>query len=949
VPPRPSSSANSADCQQASKLRDQAALYRGTGRVLRARLFEERAHALCSALPTPAPEGEPQRAREQLEDVWSWLARTGPRQALGPDRLSDSRIAASLDEAALGLSRDKKHELIVEPVFADFDRAGTPMTGWLRTSDTGFGKVGEWFERFVVPKLDDVVRTKPIGPFADRIVVYTRQGYGQAQVAVVFDVVEGRKVDQVTLPSEQADLGPLRLDDAHFAVPVVYTTSGCSAEQADTCGAMRESVDIWQAWPPRRIARFNAPTAKDLNHGERVVTMQLPNQGHGPPKENCKKGCPYGGYAPTRIPSERLRASDATDRNASPQLQKLIDLGHGMLAVDWNGKMSLIDWISQSVLGVFPHVSSAVGGVTASPSGRFVAYRADNEALGLYDRKTGSNRVLLAPAFGFNGSAVFSPDEHWLAAGGGWGFGYLWNTLTGRLERTLPSPVPFVRVVEDEGILDAVGFIGAGKEVVLSASLGGTLQRYEIPSGRHLPWPASRKECLDVLGPTQMAERSDGTVAFLGSNGRQFEMGPSGVTAVSDCGRELVTIEAIAKDGEVFLQRLNREASAGQPSSLMQSVSSRDGKILGQWGADGLLEPFEISQDGRYWIGNAGPVISLNDSNELWPRRGINRWWAGPTVTDTVIQFASGATLDVARAELSLRVPSAQHETTAPVSQQRQDELRRIETQERVEVGAYAAQNDHGKVTFYKGAHELASHPGYARGLALREDGSELLLMMEDGLHLWQPQTGKERLLQIEELSGYRVTWAAFGPLGTLLLLGTAWPPNYTDQSETIVLMAVDEASEKVLFRKGLGAAIRKPSFGTSSSRQVLRALLGDDLVAWDIKTGAEVERWKQVTAYETVAHRTLLAFLGTGRAELARVFPPERLATVQMLGNRPNALVTSPDGRFELLGDRQETAIHLRCRINHVVLPFSACTERSEWPGLLKERLGAAVASATQ
>jgi hypothetical protein len=63
----------------------------------------------------------------------------------------------------------------------------------------------------------------------------------------------------------------------------------------------------------------------------------------------------------------------------------------------------------------------------------------------------------------------------------------------------------------------------------------------------------------------------------------------------------------------------------------------------------------------------------------------------------------------------------------------------------------------------------------------------------------------------------------------------------------------------------------------------------------------------------------------------------------VQVLGGHPNALVTSPDGRFELLGDRQETAVHLRCRVGNGVLPFSACAERSEWPGLLKERLGGA------
>jgi hypothetical protein len=96
VPPRPKESADSAGCAQAGKLRDQAAQVRSAGRRLRARLFEERAHALCGVLPTPVPEGNPQGAYQRLEEVWSWLARNGPRQALDPNRLSDAKMAAAL-------------------------------------------------------------------------------------------------------------------------------------------------------------------------------------------------------------------------------------------------------------------------------------------------------------------------------------------------------------------------------------------------------------------------------------------------------------------------------------------------------------------------------------------------------------------------------------------------------------------------------------------------------------------------------------------------------------------------------------------------------------------------------------------------------------------------------------------------------------------------------------
>lgn len=939
VPPRPNRSEDSPDCAQAGKLRDQAMQYRREGRALRARLFEARAHDLCGSLPTPAPEGDPQGAHQRLEEVWSWVARTGPRQALSPNRLPDAKVAAVLDAAVLGLTLGKQRPLVVEPVFADIGPAGTPMTGWLHTSDTGFGKVGEWFERYFVPKLDNIVREKPIGPFADRIIVYLRKGYGDADVAIITDVVAGGEIAQIALPGGGGpQLSPVRLDDMHFALPVQSNSPSCANvdDMPENCAASGESVDVWQAWPPKRVARFLAPAPKDINRGERIVTMHLPNQGNGPPKEKKRPNDHlYGGYVPTRVSAERLREHDSAARDETPRLSKLVDLGNGILAVDWTSSLSLIDWHSLSVLAALPHVSLGLTSDVVSASGRFVAYTAAPDAVGLFDRKTGSNRVLMAPGFGWlSGRPAFSPDERWLATGGSYAFGYLWNTATGRLERTLPSPVPFVRIMEDEGMVDVEKFIRSGNEVVFSTALGGTMARYEVPSGRYLPWPELANDCQDTFAPTRMLERSDGSVAFLDSKTKAFELGPAGVTAANECMREMATIEAVAENGEAYLQRITRE-TGGRPS-LMRWISSRDGKVLGQWPAD-ILESFEISHDGRFAIGNAGPVISLTDFRELWPRRCFDGWPGAPIVTNTAVEFDSGAVLDVERAALTFRAAPAR--PAAPVSQQRQDELQRIESQQRAEAGDYVAEYDHGKVTLSKGAHELASHPGSASRVALREDGSEVLLVMGDGLHLWQPRTGKERTLRIEELTGYHVIWTAFGPGAELLVFGIQ-PDDWGQRTEMFVLLAVDETTGKTLFKRGQSAKIQKPSFGSIGSQKVLRALIGDDLVAWDVKTGKELERWKHVDAYASLANGTLLAFLGPGQVELARVQPPERLATVQMLGPRPNALVTSPDGRLELLGDRQADAVHLRCRVGHIVLPFSACTESGEWEGLLRERL---------
>lgn len=926
VPPRPTKSVDSASCQQASNLRDQAAQVRSAGRVLRARLFEERAHALCNSSPAPVPEGKPQRVRQQLEAVWSWMARTGPRQALSPDRFSDPKMAAALDAVTVGLSRDAK--LVVEPV--DISKGPTaPTTGWLPMSETSFAKVGEWFERYVVPLPDNDPDTFPIGPFADRIIVYVSKGTGNPKLAVVFDVVEEKAVAEVALASWIGHaVQPLRLDEMHFALPVARDAPNRSGAQGDVAGSSHEhqGVDIWQAWPPKRVATFDAPTAKDVNRCELVVTPQLPNPGKGPPKKNHDDGK----YAPTSITAERLRAP--TGKDESPQLQQLEDIGHGLFVANWLHMISLIDWKSQVLVGVLP--ARGNGLVVASPSGRFIAYEAASDAVGLFDRQTGGNRVLLAPALKPVGRPMFSPDEHWLVTGGEWAFGYLWNTVTGRLERTLPSPVPYVRSSLTDDWVYPEGFIRSGKEVVLRQHSPG-MRRFEVSSGRELPWPPVDK-CHNDSRPSRMAARKDGSIVFLDWESRLYEVGPNGVATVHDCA-DCGLIDAVSEDGEAFLRSLPRRAqeSAEATGDVMQWTASRDGKVLGQW-TDDERESHSISHDGHLAISYKGQVRSLTDFRELWPRRGIGELGAKPAVADTTLRFDNGVLLDVRHAKLAA-TPS-----------------QRKPTEYCAKAGEYAVECDSNEIVLYKGTERRASRQGWAKIPALRDDGSELLLETEDELRIWQPESNRERTLRVREFSGYDLKGAAFGPSTMLSLLGTAG--YFSDPNQKIVLLIVDELSGRVVFRKDLLVPFSDPTFGTSGRRQVLRAFTGNegerwkgDVIAWDIKNGDEVERWKDVAAYRPLLHGSLLAFLGPDQVEIARAYPPERLVTVQLLGDTLGALVTSPDGRFEIIGDRTKTAVHLRCRVGHIALPFSACTERLEWPGLLKERLGTAVAATGQ
>jgi hypothetical protein len=327
-------------------------------------------------------------------------------------------------------------------------------------------------------------------------------------------------------------------------------------------------VEVWQAWPLLRLARFDAPSEDDLVKVETVETRRLPNQRGEPPRprraespltpESIMKDV-FSGYVDTS-----LRPEDVTRANhdRTPlELWALLNLGHDLLALIWGHGVTLVDWHALSIAGAFVYPEQpGTDYLVASPSGRFIAYQTTFHELGLYDRKARQNRVLRAPSSYMHGAA-FSPDERWVATGGPFRFGCLWNTISGRLERTLPSPVPFVRVVGEPMDFDAAGCL-AGE-----ISADGVTKRRLCPGGGPPMWTRG------------------------------------------------------LPDGEAFLQDLDEPSDSG--AFFTQWVSARDGRVLSQWATD-TLESYDISSDLRFAVGTGGgSVHALSDGREVWPRRAL--------------------------------------------------------------------------------------------------------------------------------------------------------------------------------------------------------------------------------------------------------------------------------------------------------------------------------------
>jgi hypothetical protein len=357
-----------AETTACTRLRDSAALERTRGRLLRAALLEEQAKAICGSSPPAAAEDA---GPASLEEIWSWMAHTDPKLALSPDRFPDREQARRLDQAVLGLVREKHDRLVVESIRTDLN-PGRGSSRWAVMAPGALGRVGEWFERYVVPMDPGGVWHELLGPFADRIVLFGAEGAGRRRSCVVFDLLEGRRVAELTLPPPIEAL-PVRLDDAHFAVPVLDPGARCGDEAGlDTaCPAGSESVELWQAWPPRVLARFVAPSPSARIKPSVVITPRLPNQQGGPPRDPPGRR-QYGGYVPTRMAPD---APDLSQDGAEQlELRQLEHVGQGILGVDWGSTLVLIDWPTHKLVGSFRHQPHDAGRLAlVSPGGRFVA------------------------------------------------------------------------------------------------------------------------------------------------------------------------------------------------------------------------------------------------------------------------------------------------------------------------------------------------------------------------------------------------------------------------------------------------------------------------------------------------------------------------------------------------------------------------------------------------
>jgi WD40 repeat protein len=602
-------------CTESQTRRQEANQARNEGRFLHAQLLEE--HLDPSCVPPLPKEEAPDRARgvSRLEETWRWMGHLGARDALRPGRFSDSKYDLLLDQAARDLIGTSTEPMVLETIPLGCCGAGLTPTGWMLTASNTVARQGEWFERYYLPRPEeDMTLPYTIGPFAERIVVFEQRTVGYQRIAVVFDMLEGVTVARLPLPrTDSGQSHAVGLDDTHFAVRLADLTE--MGDKADSgCGLGQETIEIWQAFPAKPVRSFCAPDEQSQILPTVVATPLLPNPEKAAPQAKSQGMS----VVPMTLSPEQPQQHNQAEHDISV-------LSKNLIAVDLGSILSFVDWTNGKVLVAIRRPTGGSGRMdpVLSPSGRYVTFPASFESLGIYEPASGRVRAFRAPSY-TTSNVKFSPDERWVATGGSWNLGYLWELESGKLKTTLPSPFPVAPMRHPGNSWTVVGFISEGREVVLSTTYQGDLRSYDVETGRERPLDSSSS-----LRPNKMAQRADHSVTFWDSEGQaSLSVAADGTRQTLPRSEGKWSVEALSSDGDWFL----RTSPSGTSEEVVEWVSTDSGRALKSWRAPAERWDYPTISD-KYLVGRHGGVRSRHDGEEIWPTRGSQLWGERPALS----------------------------------------------------------------------------------------------------------------------------------------------------------------------------------------------------------------------------------------------------------------------------------------------------------------------------
>lgn len=910
----------SARCREARKFAERAEQLRKNHRALRAELYEERARGSCASLqPRNLEVASSTPSKNALEDVYRWLARKDPMLFLRTERLADEATAMKIEASVRDLEMTLGKKLTVDIKLSTRAYVAPLMQDWVTFGAATLAKEGEWFERFVLP---ECTTNWVVGPFSSSIAICGNELKNQESYLVI-DLNDGkvlatRAVGQRS-GSDENSVPPIALDEDHFALIAGNGTCTVFGGDEQSNMACEPAVEIWQTSPLKRLKLFYGVQFSETPIPELLGASKPVAQSRSCGQAKRSRDC-------ASIPDDFESRVESAMEN---ELKSITRLGSGLLAISNRVATLLVDWRTLKEQVVLPGTDTAI-----SPSDRFVAFKSTDHELGLYDRKSGKARILPAPELTDFWPPQFSRDDRRIVSGGNRGLVYLWTTENGRIERTFEVPIAKVQAHpaagDKRGVPDAdhpvtpVEISPDGKSLFVSEA--SSLHEFQLETGQEIP----RAKAWAVRW------RRDGSAFLLSDLGCVTEeLGSGQRWPLADCPKRR-SIWANSHDGEWLLRQWSRKVQDAYYYSL-ELVSTRDNRVAASWPIDDdtRASPFAyFTASDSHILVSGGPVIERSGLRVVWPRTGLPGFNSTLEVNGSEVRLAKRTTLDVstghvqfdAPKEPPFRTPTADANPCAP----RLGHFPR--------AGNFELRCDYNTKSFVlcRNSAEIARIPGCAGVMALSPAGTSAMLQHEQGLTLLNLVTKQEHpwlpaLLRNEHIHeiylGYRDE--AFVVSRAESLLWTAW--------------LFPKGKDQPAWKRVLPSAPERIRFSSDRAHSMVLGRMDKALYGWDLSSGEPRGYWPHSdpdSDFGEYGDLNLLAFRLNGGIGFSRFSPPASLFEFYLDEAHRSAIVLAPDGRFELIGDHEIAARDLRCRVGHRVLPTSACAERFEWPGLLKELL---------
>ncbi len=229
--------------------------------------------------------------------------------------------------------------------------------------------------------------------------------------------------------------------------------------------------------------------------------------------------------------------------------------------------------------------------IAYAPNGKTIASAGRDETVRLWNPKTGENLATLTGHGGLVTGVAFSPDGKQLVSGSGDATVCLWSTETRRQLWSSDTPQARDQGIQDPAIREAfdlpplpykspfeklalqwvlaVAYSPDGKILASSGSSDGTIQLWDVNSGKHIK---------TLKGHTDMV--------------RSLAFSPDGKTLVS--GSEDDTLRIWNTNTGRMLRKLS-----GHSNEVKSVTFSRDGKIIASAGKDATVRLWD-AESGRF-------------------------------------------------------------------------------------------------------------------------------------------------------------------------------------------------------------------------------------------------------------------------------------------------------------------------------------------------------------